>query len=137
MIDLQPFAAGDFEPAGVEAQQVQHGGVDVGDVVRMLDGVEAQLVGRAVDDAPFDPRAGEPDGEAVRMVVAAGGRGVDMPPPSTAGVRPNSVQQTTSTSSRRPRRFRSFEQPGDRLIDALADCGRGSPCSFWCESHSP
>ncbi len=33
VINLQAFAAGDFEAAVVEAQQVQHGGVQVGDVV--------------------------------------------------------------------------------------------------------
>ena len=52
---------------------MQHGGVDVGDVVAVLDGVEAELVGRAVDDAALDAAAGHPDGEAERMVVAAVG----------------------------------------------------------------
>ena len=37
--------------------------------------------------------------------------------PWANGVRPNSPAQTTSVSSSRPRCFRSFEQPGDRLID--------------------
>src|SRR5262245_24692399 len=36
-----------------------------------LNGVEAQLVGRAVDDATLQPGGGEPDREAVWMVVAA------------------------------------------------------------------
>ena len=56
VVDLQPLAAGDVEPARVEAQQVQQRGVDVGDVVGVLDGVEAQLVGRAVDGAALDAR---------------------------------------------------------------------------------
>ncbi len=33
VVDLQPLAAGDFEPPRVEAELVQDGGVDVGDVV--------------------------------------------------------------------------------------------------------
>ena len=47
--------AGNLEPAWVEAELVQHRGVDVGDVVAILDGVEAELVGCAVDDAPLIP----------------------------------------------------------------------------------
>lgn len=39
-IDIEPFAAWDVELAGVEPQQVQHGGVDVGYVVGALDGVK-------------------------------------------------------------------------------------------------
>ena len=52
---------------------MQDGGVDVGDVVPVLDGVEAEFVGRAVGDAALDAAAGHPDGEAVGMVVAAVG----------------------------------------------------------------
>ncbi len=47
VLHLQSFAAGDFEAAGVEAKLVQHGGVDVGDVVTVFDGLEAKLIGRA------------------------------------------------------------------------------------------
>ena len=42
VIDLQPLAAGDFQPARVEAELVQHRGVDVGDVVAVLDGVRSR-----------------------------------------------------------------------------------------------
>src|ERR1700729_2736600 len=67
---VEPLVAGDFELARGEAQEGEQRGVDVGDVVRMLDGVEAQLVGRAVDDAPLEAAAGHPDRKAVRMMVA-------------------------------------------------------------------
>ena len=50
---------------------MQDRGVDVGDVVPILDGVEADLVGGAVDDAALDAAAGQPGAEALRMVVAA------------------------------------------------------------------
>ena len=72
LIDVEALAAGDNELAAVEAEAVQDRGVDVGDVVRMFDGVEAEFVGRAMDGARLDPRASEPDCEAVRVVVAAG-----------------------------------------------------------------
>jgi hypothetical protein len=45
--------------------------VDVGDVVRRLDRVEAELVRGAVSDAAADAAAREPRREAVRMVIAA------------------------------------------------------------------
>ena len=104
VFDLQPLPAGDLEPVGVEAEEVQDRGVDVGDVMPVLDGVEAELVGRAVDDAPLDAAAGHPDREAVVVVVAAVG-------PLAHGVRPNSVAQTTIVSSSRPRRLRSISRP--------------------------
>src|SRR5262245_59391432 len=57
----------------IEAEEVEYSGVDVGDIMAMLGGVETELIGRAVDDASFDAAAGERDGEAVRMMVAAVG----------------------------------------------------------------
>ena len=51
MVDIKSFLAGDFQPTGVEPELMEHRGVDVRDVVTLLDGVEAQLVGRAVDHA--------------------------------------------------------------------------------------
>ena len=71
MLDFQALPAGDLEAVGIEAEQFQDGGVNVGDVMPILDGVESQLVGRAVDDAPLDPAAGHPDRESVIVVVAA------------------------------------------------------------------
>src|SRR5262245_49607543 len=56
-IELQPLTAGDFEVAVVEAEEVEHRGVDVGDVVAVFRGVEAEFVGRAVDDAGFNAAA--------------------------------------------------------------------------------
>ena len=44
----------------VEAQQVQDRGVQVVDVDLVLDGLEAELVGRAVDVPPLHAAAGQP-----------------------------------------------------------------------------
>ena len=55
---VQPLAAGDFHVAVVEAEEVEGGGVDVGNVVPVFHGVEAELVGCAMDDATFDAAAG-------------------------------------------------------------------------------
>ena len=71
MVDVESLPAGDFEASGVEAELMQDRGVDVGDVVSVLDGVEPDLVGRAVDKPTLDPAARHPDGEAVDVMVAA------------------------------------------------------------------
>src|SRR5204863_2299163 len=70
VIDLQALAAGDRQAARVEAQLVQDGRVDVGDVVAVFDGVEAYLIGAAMNYAALDAAAGHPDGEAIGVVVA-------------------------------------------------------------------
>src|SRR5438045_9745733 len=70
-VHVEALAAGDLELARVEAELVQDGRVNVGDVVWILDGVEADLVSRAVLDAALDAAAGEEGAEAVRMVIAA------------------------------------------------------------------
>ena len=64
---------GNLEPVRIETELVQDRGVDVGDVVPVLDRVEAKLVGGAVDDAALDAAAGHPDGEAVGVMIAAVG----------------------------------------------------------------
>ena len=48
------------QPLVVDAEQVQHRGVQVVDVDDVLDGVVAELVGRAVGDAALDAAAGQP-----------------------------------------------------------------------------
>ena len=104
MFDIEAFASRDLEAAGIEAEELEDRGVDVGNIMTILDGVETQLVGGTVDDAPLDSAAGQPHGEAVVMVVAAVG-------PLAHGVRPNSVAQTTIVSSSSPRRLRSINSP--------------------------
>ena len=59
------------EPAMVEAQKLQHGGVEVADVHRVLDDVVREFVGLAVDRARPRAAAGHPHREAARVMVAA------------------------------------------------------------------
>ena len=66
----------------VEAEQVQHRGVQVVDVDLVLDDVEAELVGLAERDARLDAAAGQPHREGVGMMVAAV---VCRPAPSACG----------------------------------------------------
>jgi len=53
----------------IEAEQLQHGGMEIVDVDGLVHGLKAELVGRAEDGAALDPAAGEPRGEAVVIVV--------------------------------------------------------------------
>src|SRR5207245_1343823 len=64
-----------LEPEGefgvLQAEEVKDGGVQIVDVDFVFDRVETEFVGFAVNDARFDAAAGEKDGVAVRMMVAA------------------------------------------------------------------
>jgi hypothetical protein len=55
----------------IEAHQVQDRGVEVAHVDRLVDGIHADLVGRAVDDASASRPSGQPGTEARRMMLAA------------------------------------------------------------------
>jgi len=57
----------------VDAQKVQHGGVEVVDFGAIFHGEIAEVVGGAVDGAALDASAGHPDGKAEGVVVATVG----------------------------------------------------------------
>src|SRR5262245_58575128 len=57
------------EPGVVDAQAVQEGGVQVVDVDAVFGDVVTIIVGFAVRDTGLDAAAGQPDGEATRVVV--------------------------------------------------------------------
>ena len=71
MIDLQPFASRNLQFSRIEAEQLEQRGMHVGHIMAVLDGVEADFVGAAVNDAALDAAAGQPTGEAVDVVIAA------------------------------------------------------------------
>src|SRR5579883_3417085 len=53
----------------VEAEQVQHGGMEVVDVDALRDGPEAEVVCGAVDITALDAAAGQPDAEAPMIMI--------------------------------------------------------------------
>ena len=59
------------QPRVVDAQQVQHRGVHVVAVGRLVRRLVRPLVARAVAHAALDAAAGQPGGEGERIVVAA------------------------------------------------------------------
>ena len=108
------------QPRVIDAQQVQHGGVQVVNRHRVFDGVVAVFVGRTVDDAAFDAAAGEPDGEAEGIVVAAIA-------PCAMGVRPNSPAQMTSVESSSRAISRSLQQGARSVGRWHVHCSRALP----------
>ena len=91
----------------VESEQVQHRRVQVMNRDGILDGTKAEVVGRSVDGAAFDPAAAI-HSEKPQWLWS---RHCSAPEPlwliSTDGVRPNSPVQRISVSSSRPRCFKS------------------------------
>ena len=67
---VEPLVA-EGEPLMVEAQEPEHGGVEVVDVHGVLDDVVGELVGFAVDGPGPRAAAGHPHGEAAGVMVAA------------------------------------------------------------------
>src|SRR5581483_3598430 len=73
VVDIQALLSGNFEPAGVDAQLVEHRGVHISYVVSVLHSVKSELVGRAVNDAALDTRACHPNRKSIWIMVAAVG----------------------------------------------------------------
>ncbi len=103
--------------AGVfEAEEVEDRGVQVVDVHAVGFGAEADGVGGAEEGAPLDAAAGEPGGEAVGVVVAAGaalghGHAAELAAPDDEGA----VEQAAA--------FQVGEQGGDGLVGLGAHGG--------------
>ncbi len=64
VVDLQPLLPWDVEPVGIQSQLMQGGGVNVGDIMAILDRVKAQFVCCSVNDATLDPAACHPASES-------------------------------------------------------------------------
>ena len=57
----------------IEAKQVQHRRLQVVDMHRLFNSLEAKLVGGPMHGAPLHTASRHPDRETVMVVVAAGG----------------------------------------------------------------
>src|SRR5258706_12885369 len=55
----------------VETEEAQHGRVQIVDMNRVFHGSETEFVRRSVNVTAFDTAGGEPDGEAIMVVVPA------------------------------------------------------------------
>ena len=68
---LKAFLPGDFQAVRVQAQLLQNGGVNIGDVMRILNGVKPDFVGCSVSDSALQSATGHPHTESVRMMISA------------------------------------------------------------------
>ena len=69
VIDLQSLSTGEFQPPRIEAELSQNRGVDIGNVVSILDRVEADLIGRSMHHASSNTSSRHPRREAVDVMV--------------------------------------------------------------------
>ena len=72
-VDLQSFLSRHFKSTWIEPQLMEDGGMHVGDVVSVFDGVESDLIGRAVGHSSFKSAASHPNGKAVGVMISAVG----------------------------------------------------------------
>ena len=71
VVEFEALAAGHFQFVRIETKLVEHGSVNIRDVMAIFDRVKTQLVGKPVNHAPLDPAAREPRAETLRMMIAA------------------------------------------------------------------
>ena len=101
----------------VDSQQVQQGGVEIVHVHLLLHGDVTELVGVSVGKSRLQTAAGQPDREAIRVVVSTRppilcvGRAAELGTPPD-----DRVFQETSL-------LQILEQPGDRLVDTAGVFG--------------
>ena len=96
---------------------MQHRGVQVGHVMSLAQGVVTQFISRPVNIPTFQPGPGQPDGEAVRVMIATGRRPLQSGSPSELGAEDHRhiVQQAPL--------LQVGQEPGNRLVDRLAHPG--------------
>src|SRR5262245_18731019 len=108
----------------VETQEVENRGMQVVDVDLVLNGLEAELVGGAMDMAPLDSATGQPRREAVMVMVAA----IHL---AGVGPRRGQLHRGSAAELATPDHERVFEHPsllqigqkrGDGLITLLGEC---------------
>ena len=123
----------------VQAEQVQHRRVQVGDAACGRRGAVAEVVGRAVGLAALDAAAGQPDAEAVGVVVAAvaalrAGRAAELAAPEDQRL----VEQPRAPGrSSRPATGRSVCSQ-QRGVPALLLCvSQGWPAMKICTKRTP
>ena len=59
MIQFKPAAAGHLQSMGVEPKEVKSSGMDVGNIMPVLHGVEPDLIGGSVGHSAFDAGSSE------------------------------------------------------------------------------
>ena len=104
----------------VEAHQMQEGGVEVVNVDAVLHGLGTVIVGQAVSVAAADAATGQPDGESIGVVVAAGVLAFALGGSSATEFAAEKNESILEHAAH----FQIAEQRGDRLIDLGAAFGQ-------------
>ena len=106
------------QAVGIEAELGEHRAVQVLDVEPVLDRGAAQLVGLAHACAALDAAAGQPHGEAVSVVVAAGALGILGSWLAAELAAPDDQRLVKQAAP-----LQVLDQAGDRLVDMAGVLG--------------
>ena len=71
VVDIEPLATGDFQLARIEAKLLEKRGMNIGYIVAVFNGMEANLIGCPVYDAAFDAASGQPNAKSKDVMVAS------------------------------------------------------------------
>ncbi len=71
MIDIQAFAPGDFEPAGIKTHKVHDGCMNISNIMAIFDCMEADFISGAMHGTTLDTAPRHHYGEAIDMVIPA------------------------------------------------------------------
>src|SRR5262249_38976628 len=71
VVHLQPLPAPHLQLAGIQTQELQDRRVNVGDVVPVLHGMEADVVGGTMYGSALDAGPGQPGTETLRVMIPA------------------------------------------------------------------
>ena len=108
VIHVEAFAARDFQAPRVQPELMQHRGVNVRDVMTILDGVKPEFIRDAVLNAALHSAAGKPRAEALRMMIAPGALRARRSPELRAEHDERFVEE--------PALLEVLQQTGDRLV---------------------
>ena len=117
---------GEVEAVGVDAEEVEEGGLEVADADRVFGGVVADVIGLTID-AGFDAGACHPHREGVRVVVAADEAFLELAVHVVLhhGGAPEFAAPDDEGFIEKAALFEICEEAGDRFVDLLAFDGEG------------
>ena len=111
----------EVESVGIQAEQVQQGGMVIKMVHHILDRLVSEFIGRTVNVASLKTTSGDPHTEAIRIVIAADSRGIGIV--FDDGQAAHFTAPMNDGRIEHPALFQILDQRGRWYIDLFA--GRG------------
>jgi hypothetical protein len=70
MVYFQTLSFRQFQFSGIEPQLMQDGGVDIGDIMAILDRMKSNFIRRTMNGSALDSSPGKPDRKTEDMMVS-------------------------------------------------------------------